>query len=228
MKKEYIEGEYRGRIITDFDQTRTIFPEANLALSKVMGRLISRGELTETIALMHATADVDSYFDEVTRRELLPGKTRNQRTKVFISYAHAAESETGWVNRITTQLQAPLHSSEFEVWSDRRIQSGEKWREEVEDAINQSRVAILLLTADFLASEFVRDAELPLLLEAAEADDATILCIYGSDVHLSGTAKRLLEYQFVNDPPSALQSLSEAKRESLFADLARRVESILR
>jgi hypothetical protein len=180
MKKTYVEGEYRGRIITDFDQTRTIFPEARLALSKVMDRLVSRGELRETIELMHATASVDSYFDRTAQRELLPPKSRHQRNKVFISYAHAVENETGWVKRIVKHLDGLQHSIPVNVWTDASIVPGRRWREEIEQAINSSRVAILILTPDFLASSFIRDAELPPLLEAADAEGTTILCLYGS------------------------------------------------
>jgi hypothetical protein len=228
MKTEYVEGEYKGRIITDFDQTQTVFPEAQLALSKVMDRLVSRGELRETIELMHATASVDPYFDEISRRELLPKKAQAHRTKIFISYAHAAEKSTGWVSRIQTHLNGLTHSSDFEVWADTKIEPGQKWQEQIEQAINHAKIAVLVLTADFLASKFVREAELPLLLEAADADGATILCIYGSDVHLAGTAKRLLRYQFVNKPECPLQSLSDTARESVYKQLSQVVEMVLK
>ena len=226
MKTEYVEGEYKGRIITDFDQTQTIFPEARLALSNVMDRLVSRGQLGETIELMHASGSVESYFDEVARRELLPNKGRAHRKKIFISYAHAAEENTGWVSRIQTHLHGLTHSSDFEVWADTKIEPGQRWQEQIEQAINHTRVAILVLTADFLASKFIREAELPPLLEAADADGAAIFCIYGSDVHLSGIAKRLLRYQFVNKG-QPLMSLSNAARESVYKKLSQAVEKIL-
>jgi hypothetical protein len=225
MKKTYVEGEYRGRIITDFDQTRTIFPEARLALSKVMDRLVSRGELRETIELMHATASVDSYFDRTAQRELLPPKSRHQRNKVFISYAHAVENETGWVKRIVKHLDGLQHSIPVNVWTDASIVPGRRWREEIEQAINSSRVAILILTPDFLASSFIRDAELPPLLEAADAEGTTILCLYGSTVHLSaGVGERLSRYQSVNDPAEPLKSLSDSDRESVYVKLTALVE----
>src|SRR5262249_14218349 len=160
-------------------------PEARLALSSVMDRLVSRGNLRESIELMHASASVDSYYDEVARRGLLPGKSQNHRTKLFISYAHAPERETGWVGRIRTHLEGLAPSSDIEIWDDSKIEPGQKWRKPIELAISLTRVAVLVLTADFLASKFIREAELPPLLEAADAEGATILCLYGSDVHLS-------------------------------------------
>jgi hypothetical protein len=120
------------------------------------------------------------------------------------------------------------HSSDFEVWDDSKIEPGQKWREQIEHALSRTRVAVLVLTADFLASKFIQEAELPSLLEAADADGATILCVYGSDVHLSGIATRLTRYQFVNKPERPLQAISKAARESVYKELSRAVEKALK
>ncbi len=66
---------------------------------------------------------------------------------------------------------------------------------------------------------------MPPLLEAADAEGATILCIYGSNVHLSGIAGRLNRYQFVNSPKKPLQSLSKSARESVYKKLTISVEN---
>jgi hypothetical protein len=230
MKREYVEGEYRDRILTDFDQTQTTFPEAKLALSKVMDRQISRGALRETVELMHATGSFESYFDELDRREFLRAKNKWPRTKIFINYAHAAENGTGWVKRMRTHLEGLAHASEFEVWDDTRIAPGERWKDKINEAIDRTKVAILVLTADFLASKFIRDAELPPLLDAADAEGATILCIFGSRVHLSGIAKRLKDYQVVNSLERPLQELGdpeiEAELTALLGLLASSCESV--
>src|SRR5882724_328730 len=128
MKKEYVEGEYRGSIVTDFDQTRTIFPEARLALSKVMDRLVSRGELRETIELMNASANFDAYFSEIDKKDLVPGKSaKKQRNKIFISYARAPEKETGWsleYERTSRVLRIPPTSRSGTTAESRRVRNG--------------------------------------------------------------------------------------------------------
>ena len=43
----------------------------------------------------------------------------------------------------------------LELWSDEKIQPGSEWREEIRDAIKKARVAVLLVSADFLASDFI-------------------------------------------------------------------------
>jgi TIR domain len=227
MKEEYVEGEYGGRIITDFDQTKTIFKEAKLALSKILDRQISRGTLRETIELMHATGSVDAYFDAADRQELLRSGRNFRRTKIFISYAHAPEKDTKWVSRIQTQLSGLTHGLSVDVWADTRIEPGQRWKDEIDKAIRETKIAILVLTADFLASRFILESELPLLLEAARSEGAYILCVYGSAVHLSGIAASLKDYQFVNPPEQPLQALSDAEREAVFANLTAAIDRIV-
>jgi hypothetical protein len=83
---------------------------------------------------------------------------------------------------------------------------------------------VLVITAEFLASEFIRNSELPLLLEAADAEGATILCVYGSDTPIVGDARKLLDYQFLNVRERPLQAMSPAERSRVFRKLAEAVD----
>ncbi len=49
-----------------------------------------------------------------------------------------------------------------------KIKAGDKWKEKIERALEKSAIAILLISADFLASDFIVDNELPPLLKSAE------------------------------------------------------------
>ena len=43
-----------------------------------------------------------------------------------------------------------------------------RWKEEIEEALSDAVIAVLLISADFLASDFIVDNELPPILEGAE------------------------------------------------------------
>jgi len=84
---------------------------------------------------------------------------RISRPTVFICYAHEDE---GWTDRIAGHLQA---LGEFEVWYDEHIPWGEKWDPEIEAAIRRAKVAVLVISVDFLKSSYIREREIPLLQE---------------------------------------------------------------
>src|SRR4051812_7115240 len=78
---------------------------------------------------------------------------------VFVSYAREDEL---WRRRFATML-APLGARGVVVWSDDRIAVGVHWRDELVRAIARADAALVLVSPDLLASEFVMGEELPAL-----------------------------------------------------------------
>jgi TIR domain len=85
-----------------------------------------------------------------------------ERVKVFISYSHKDEI---WKDRLLTHLSVLDYEGLLHVWTDRRIEVGTAWQAMINDAMSDSRVAVLLVTANFLTSEFILNQEVPSLLE---------------------------------------------------------------
>jgi TIR domain len=83
------------------------------------------------------------------------------RTKVFVSYSHR---DSTWLERLKVHLALLQRRGVVHVWSDTRIEVGVQWRDEIEAALTESRAAVLLITPDFLASEFVWNEEMPRIL----------------------------------------------------------------
>ena len=81
---------------------------------------------------------------------------------VFISYSHKDEA---WKNRLVTHLGVLQQEGLLDLWDDRRIGAGEDRYQKIEEAIAKARVAVLLVSADFLTSNFILSEEVPRLLE---------------------------------------------------------------
>lgn len=71
---------------------------------------------------------------------------------VFISYSHKDEA---WKDRLVTHLGVLQSQGLLDLWDDRRIGAGQDWHQEIEQAMAAASVAVLLVSADFLTSQFI-------------------------------------------------------------------------
>lgn len=95
------------------------------------------------------------------------------RPTIFISYAHADER---WKNKLLVQLKAVFgQDPPIEPWDDRRIRVGASWRTEIQEALARARAAVLMISADFLSSDFIQRAELPILLKRRQQEGVHLL-----------------------------------------------------
>ena len=99
-------------------------------------------------------------------------KEKETRKTVFISYSHA---DVDFLLRLKIHLRPFEKKGVIDLWEDTKIKVGEKWNERIEKALDKAAIAILLISADFLASDFIIDNELPPLLHAAEEKGKIIL-----------------------------------------------------
>jgi hypothetical protein len=143
------------------------------------------------------------------------------RPKIFLSYCH---SDRQWADRLMIFLR--VIADTVEVWSDSQIQIGENWSESITKAISTADVAILLVSADYLASEFIDHMELPALLESSAQGRILILPVMLSAAILD-PASPLLNYQFVNDPHRPLSDLKRSEQDKLFVEVARAIQRSL-
>ena len=82
--------------------------------------------------------------------------------KIFISYSHKDEE---WKERVNKHLQIFQLEGIYHTWDDRQIQVGTAWEKKITDAIQSAHAAVLLITTEFLISDFIRNKEVPLILD---------------------------------------------------------------
>jgi len=160
-----------------------------------------------------------------TSEQIAASRSENpKRNKVFISYSH---KDHDWLTRVQIHLKVLKNLGiEVNLWDDTQIKPGNKWREEIQKALAEAKVAILLVSTDFLASDFIGNDELPPLLKAAENDGATIIPVILKPC-LFAKHPKLAEFQAVNDPSKPLSKLPEDEQDDILVKLAERITELV-
>ncbi len=81
--------------------------------------------------------------------------------RIFISYSHKDRRKK---NQLLDHLKI-LVKEEVEFWDDERIATGKLWDEEIKKNIENSQIAVLLISNDFLVSPYCQEEEVASFLE---------------------------------------------------------------
>lgn len=144
------------------------------------------------------------------------GQERNQ---VFISYSH---KDKEWLDKLQTMLKPLIRKQTISVWDDTKIKAGAKWRDEIKKALDAAKVAVLMVSANFLDSNFIDKHELPSLLQAAEEEGLTIIWIYVSDCLYEET--EIEQYQAAHNISQPLNSLTPAELSKELKAVAKKIK----
>ncbi|TDP59289.1 toll/interleukin-1 receptor domain-containing protein [Flavobacterium dankookense] len=153
----------------------------------------------------------------------LNNKSLKDLKTVFVSYSH---KDFKYLERIQIHLRPLERKSLIQLWSDTSIKSGEKWKKEIEDALNKSSIALILISADFLASEFIINNELQPLLKAAEDKGTLIIPLVVKPCRFTREPS-ISQFQSANDPSTPLCNMTEYDQELIYEKVASRIELIL-
>ncbi|HTP97694.1 MAG TPA: toll/interleukin-1 receptor domain-containing protein, partial [Casimicrobiaceae bacterium] len=123
-------------------------------------------------------------------------------------------------------LRPLQREAKLTLWDDTAIKPGQQWRKEIADALKAAKVAVLLVSADFLASDFIVEHELPPLLASAEKRGTVILPVIIKPCRFKQT-EGLKDYQAMNSPDDPIIGMTEAAQENVFLNLAERIEEVL-
>ncbi|MDQ3030376.1 MAG: NB-ARC domain-containing protein, partial [Actinomycetota bacterium] len=84
-----------------------------------------------------------------------------------------SREDAEWRRKFVGMLKPVVRERRLEVWSDDRNEVGYEWRPQLAEAIRRSRAALLLVSRDFLESDFIMQQELPALIE----EGARLVCV---------------------------------------------------
>jgi hypothetical protein len=92
--------------------------------------------------------------------------------KIFFSYSHRDEPLRDELEKHFSLLK---RSSIIETWHDRRIGAGKEFDKSISQYLESADIILLLISADFLASDYCYDREMRRALERHEAGEARVI-----------------------------------------------------
>lgn len=186
-----------------------------------LNRLKMEGIAEHNIPVLLSRAQADDPSPESKNHPLAVahGMSRDQ---VFISYSR---KDAAWLDKVRTNLKFLEDKGKLRFWDDTKIPPGALWRDEIKIALASAKVALFLVSADFLASDYISQEELPVLLEAAETEGTHILSLILRPCLFDFS--ELEKFQTVNPPSKPLSSMDTTEQEATLVELSKVVYRLL-
>lgn len=91
---------------------------------------------------------------------------------VFFCYAHEDEA---LLNKLKTHLRPFQRQGLIDVWHDRDISAGTEWEREIKKHLNEARIILLLVSPDFMNSDYCYSVEMKRALERHDRKEALVI-----------------------------------------------------
>jgi len=95
-----------------------------------------------------------------------------RKLKAFISYAHEDEAMK---NDLDKHLISLKRSDKIDVWQDRMLMAGTEWDSTIKKELEEADMILLLISVDFISSQYIWDKELKTALQKHENGTARII-----------------------------------------------------
>ena len=128
-----------------------------------------------------------SFLKMIAQREYLPDPIQEQQSsqtvdsrsqpngvKLFYAYSHRDE---GLREQLENHLSILRRQGVITDWHDRKIGAGGEWEREIHKHLNTAHIILLLVSSDFLASDYCYDIEVDRAMKRHEAGEARVIPI---------------------------------------------------
>ena len=146
-----------------------------------------------------------------------------QSNRIFVCYSH---KDKEWKDRLCQMLTPFLRDGDIELqlWvDDQGIQPGEGWHEKIQSALKAAGVAVVLVSASFLESEYVMKHELPEIISAAADGKLRLFWICVS--YAAYDATELEAFQAAHDVSQPLYALGRPEQDAVLLHVARDIKA---
>lgn len=103
--------------------------------------------------------------------------------KIFFCYAHEDEL---LLNKLRTHLKPLQRMGLIDIWYDRDISAGSNWEKVISKQLNSAQIILLLVSPDFMASDYCYGIEMQRALQRNEQGEAQVIPVILRQVYWQG------------------------------------------
>lgn len=140
-------------------------------ITRLIDNMLIKQDVRE---LLHGIDMPHQYPDQATPAPPL---------RAFLSYSHKDEPLR---DELETHLKLMQRQGLLQTWTDRRILPGDGWKRAIDDNIRRADIILLLISADFLASDYCYDTELKIALDRHQRGETVLVPIFVRACEWSG------------------------------------------
>lgn len=160
--------------------------------------------------------------DIVASREPVASAPPRSPRKVFVSYSH---QDKEFASQLAVGCAQLRRDGWIQLWSDAEILPGAPWREEIYAALEQADLVVLLISPDFIQSDFCYGIEMSRALERHREGRARVIPIVIRATDTAGAP--FTQLQMLPTGAAPVTSPRWPDRDSAWLDVARGLRRFL-
>jgi hypothetical protein len=138
---------------------------------------------------------------------------------IFISYAHEDSAQREELSKILKPME---RDGLVNSWHDRMINAGEKWKDRIDEEIERADIVLLLVSRDFIASDYCHEIEMRRALERENDGRADVIAIILRECDLEG-----VKFSHLQHLPSAKPILSQENVDKAWAEVSKGIRDVV-
>ena len=175
-------------------------------------------------SFLRMIAEGEHFEDSIQKRQrdqTIDSRSQSKGIEVFCAYSHRDE---GLREQLGNHLSILRRQGTITVWHDRKIGAGGEWEREIHEHLNTAHIILLLISSDFLASDYCYDIEMNRALERHDTEEACVIpIILRPVVWEEESLSRLLAL-----PKDATAVTLWENQDEAFADIARGIGRVVK
>jgi len=141
--------------------------------------------------------------------------------KIFFCYAHEDEP---LLKKLKVQLTPMQRQGLIDVWHDRDISAGTEWEREISEQLNTAQIILLLVSPDFLASDYCYGIEMKRAIERHNRKETKVIPVILRPVYWQSTLGKL---QALPKDAKPVMSSSWHSEDEAFFDVAEGIRKLV-